>query len=78
MWSMRRMAYLSCRNLGSAETRRYGNGQEYTERDLGVLCVCVCAAEATIGRFMVKGSKFMIYGIISIRSLFVYKRGEIS
>lgn len=33
----RRMGYLNCRNIGTNEQRRYGNGQEYTERDLGVL-----------------------------------------
>ena len=44
---MRRMAYLNCRNHGTNEPLCYGNGQENAERDLGVLWVCVCAAEET-------------------------------
>lgn len=39
----RRMAYLNCRNHGTNEPLCYRNGQENAERDLGVLCVCVCA-----------------------------------
>ncbi len=42
---MKRTAYLNCRNLGSTEPKSYGNGQDNAERDLGVLLVCVCAAE---------------------------------
>lgn len=37
------MAYLNCRNHGTNEPLCYRNGQENAERDLGVLCVCVCA-----------------------------------
>ena len=40
---MRRMGYLNCRNHGTNEQRRYGNGQEYTEGDFGILFICVCA-----------------------------------
>ena len=47
MWSMKKMAYLKSLNHGNRELRRYGNGQENAERDLGVLWVCVCAAEKT-------------------------------
>ena len=33
---MRRKEYFNFRNHGNRELRTHGNGQEYTERDLGV------------------------------------------
>ena len=50
---MRRKGYLNCRNHGSTELRSYGNGQEYTEGDLGVLLIRVCAANKTKGELTV-------------------------